>query len=113
MERHQRAIAQAAEAAAAERARQREELIASMSPEELARAAAAHAEMAAVGTMAFGTPAASQLAGLVHQTHVQGVAQAAADRGQRIDEAEVDLLMSLSPQELAVWDQEAQGMAAL
>ncbi len=107
LRRHQAALQQAAEARAAEETRQREALIASMSPQELARAAELHAQQSAVGSQVFGTQAAGHLADMVHQAHVRGLADGAADAGER---AEVDHLMSLSPEELARWDQDCQGM---
>jgi hypothetical protein len=105
MLRHQLALQQAAAARAAEEAKQREELIAKLSPEERARAEALHAQNAAVGAAAFGTQAASHLAGLAHQSHVQHLAHATAGED---DEAHVHHLMSLSPEELADYEQGQQ-----
>jgi hypothetical protein len=101
LQRHQAATQRAAEARAAEEAKQRQALIDSMSPEELARAAELHAQQAAVGMQTFGTQSAGQAAGLVFQQHVRGVARAAAEEG---DQADVDLLMSMSPEQVAEWD---------
>ncbi len=108
--RHQAALQQAAEARAAEETRQREALIASMSPQELARAAELHAQQAAVGSQVFGTQAAGHLASMVQQAHVGGPAVGATETSERAD---VDHLMSLSPEELARWDQDCQGMGGL
>jgi DNA-binding transcriptional MerR regulator len=110
LQRHQAALQQAAEARAAEEARQREALIASMSPQELARAAELHAQQAAVGSQVFGTQAAGHLASMVRQAHGSGPGEGADEAGAR---AEVDHLMSLSPEELARWDQDCQGMGGL
>ncbi len=110
LQRHQAALQQAAVARAAEEARQREELIASMSPQELARAAELHAQQAAVGSQVFGTQAAGHLASMVRQACGSGPGEATDETGER---AEVDHLMSLSPEELARWDQDRQGMGGL
>ncbi len=95
MRRHQQAVQQAAERQAAEEARQRSELLASMSPEELARAAELHAVQQAIGAQVFGTASATQAVGMA-QLHE-------AQRAARDAEAqqEADRLMGLSPQELA------------
>ncbi len=102
---HQVAMEQAAAARAADEQRQREQLIANMSPEELARAADLHAQQAAVAAAAFGTQAASQIAGLVHQAHARQVASASHCDDEA---AEVDRLMAMSPEELAQHDREQQ-----
>ncbi len=109
LRRHQEQLQRANEARAAEEAKQRDALIASMSQDELARAAALHAQQAAVGSRAFGTQAASELAGLAHQHHVHSVASAAgaADEG-----AAVDALMAMSPEEFATWERDRHGFAA-
>ncbi len=106
MQRHQAALEQAAVQRAAEEARQREDLISRMSPAELARAAEVHAQQQAVAAHAFGTLSASQVAGLVHQAHVENVAQEAAREGAQADH---DYLMSLSPEDLAQWERDRQG----
>jgi hypothetical protein len=106
MQRHQAALEQAAVQRAAEEARQREDLISRMSPAELARAAEVHAQQQAVAAHAFGTLSASQVAGLVHQAHVEDVAQEAAREGAQADH---DYLMSLSPEDLAQWERDRQG----
>ncbi len=103
--RHQAELEKAAAARAADDARQREELVARMSPQELARAAELHAQQAAVGAAAFGTAAASHMAGLVHQAHARQVA--AAEHSEE-DEEEINRLMAMSPEELARHDQEQQ-----
>jgi hypothetical protein len=99
LRRHQEAAQRAAEAAAAEEARQRAELVAKMSPEQLALAAQVHAQQAAVGAHAFGTAAASQLAGLVHQSHARSLALDPST-GQ-VDEVEAARLVEMSPEQLA------------
>ncbi len=98
LQRHQAAVEEAAARRKAEEEQRKHELIASMSSDELARAAAVHAQQAAIGAVAFGTAAASQLAGLVHQEEVRRVAQ---DQGGGNEAAVVDRLMSMSPEELA------------
>ncbi len=109
LRRHQEQLQRANEARAAEEAKQREALIASMSQDELARAAALHAQQAAVGSRAFGTQAASELAGIAHQHHVLSVASAAspADEG-----AAVDALMAMSPEDFAAWERDRHGVVA-
>ncbi len=104
--RHQLAMEQAAATRAAEEARQREEAFARMSPEERERAMALHAQHQAVGAQAFGTQAASQLAELVHRSHVQSVARGAADGDA---EENVAYLMSLSPEEFAEYENQQMG----
>jgi ATP-dependent 26S proteasome regulatory subunit len=106
LQKHQAAMEQAAAARAMEEARQREELVARMSPADLARAAEVHAQQQAVGAHAFGSQPASQVAGLVHQSHVHEVAREAAQHGDGTDE---EFLMSLSPEEFAQWDRSRQG----
>ncbi len=106
LQRHQAAMEQAAMERAAEEARQREALVSRMSPAELARAAEVHAQQQAVAAHAFGTLSASQVAGLVHQAHVENVVQEAAREGAQADH---DYLMSLSPEDLAQWERDRQG----
>ncbi len=106
LQRHLAAVEQAAAARAAEEARQREDMVARMSPADLARAAEVHAQQLAVGAHAFGSQPASQVAGLVHQSIVQEAAQEAAQGGCG---AEEEYLMSLSPEEFARWDRNRQG----
>ncbi len=106
LQRHQAAVEQAAMARAVEEARQREELVARMSPADLARAAEVHAQQQAVGAHAFGSQPASQVAGLVHRSHVHEVAREATREGDGADE---EFLMSLSPEEFAQWDRDRQG----
>ncbi len=106
LQRHQAAMEQAAAQRAAEEARQREDLVSRMSPAELARAAEVHAQQQAVAAHAFGTLSASQVAGLVHQAHVENVVQEAAREGAQADH---DYLMSLSPEDLAQWERDRQG----
>ncbi len=106
MQRHQAAMHQAAVQRAADEARQREDLISRMSPAELARAAEVHAQQQAVAAHAFGTLSAAQVAGLVHQAHVENVVQEAANEGAQADH---DYLMSLSPEDLAQWERDRQG----
>ncbi len=100
MRRHQELAEQAAAAAAAEERRQREELIANMSPAQLALAAELHAQQAAVGAQVFGTQGAVQLAELVHQSQVQ----ASARGNGQWDEADVQRIMHMSAEELAQAD---------
>ncbi len=101
IERHQAEIQRAAAAREEEEARERAALLANMSPQERARAEEAQAQLAAVGSQIFGTQAASELAGLVHQRHVHTVAQGAAQSGEQI---EVDRLMAMSPEDFAAWE---------
>ncbi len=108
LERHQSELAKAAAARAADEAETRRKLIASLSPEELAAAAELQAQQAAIGSQVFGTAEAGQLAGLAHQAHVQKIA---ANANMDHDEAEVQLLMGMSPEQLAQWDRERQGTA--
>ncbi len=105
---HQQAAQRAAEERAAEETRQREELLARMSPQELARAAELHAQQMAIGAQAFGTQAASEMAGLVHQQHAHSVARTSAACGMQAD---ADQLIAMSPEELARWDREQQATA--
>ncbi len=104
--RHQLAMEQAAATRAAEEARQREEAFAKLSPEERERARALHAQHEAVGAQAFGTQAASHLAGLVHRSHVQSVIRGAADGNAQEN---VDFLMSLTPEEFAEYEHQQMG----
>jgi hypothetical protein len=83
LRRHQAAFEQAAAARAAEEERHRAELLASLTPEQLARAAELHARNAAIGSQVFGTPAASHLAGLVQQSHDLAQAQGQQQRQQQ------------------------------
>ncbi len=106
MLRHQSAAAQAAADADAEASRQREALWASLSPAEREAAIKVHNQQAAVGAHVFGTQAASQMAGLVHQSHVHERALADANA----EAAEVDHLMQMSPEEFARWDNERQSL---
>ncbi len=106
LQRHQEAMEQAAAQRAADEARQREDLVSRMSPAELARAAEMHAQQQAVAAHAFGTLSASQVAGLVHQAHVENVVQEAAREGALADQ---EYLMSLSPEDLAQWERDRQG----
>jgi hypothetical protein len=106
LQKHQAAVEQAAAARAAEESRQREEMVARMSPADLARAAEVHAQQLAVGAHAFGSQPASQVAGLVHQSIVHEAAQEAAQDGSGADE---EFLMSMSPEEFAQWDRSRQG----
>ncbi len=101
MERHQAAVQQAAAAQAEKEARERADLIASLSPQERARAEAVHAEMAAVASHAFGTQAASEAAGLLHQRSIHEAAQG-------MDDVDVEQLMAMSPEELGRWGQDRQ-----
>ncbi len=104
--RHQNAAAKAAADAAAEDVRQKEALWASLSPAEREAAIKVRSQQAAVGAHVFGTQEASQLAGLVHQSHVHERACADADAAA----ADVDFLMQMSPEEFARWDNERQSL---
>ncbi len=106
LRRHQEAAAKAAADAEAEIARQKSESWANMSPEEREAAIKVREQQAAVGAQVFGTQAASQLAGLVHQAHVQERTRADAVE----DAAEVEFLMRMSPEEFARWDQDRQSL---
>ncbi len=105
LERHQQALQQAAAARAEQEALERAELLAKLSPQERARAEAVYAEMAAVGSHAFGSQQASEVAGLVHQRAVQEAARGAAEAGE---EVEIDRLMAMSPEEFGRWGQDRQ-----
>ncbi len=106
--RHEAALQQAAATRAAEETKQREEAFAKLSPEEQERVRALRAQQELVGTQAFGTQEASHLAGLVHQTHVHNVVQAAG-ASEADDEQRIAYLMSLSPEEFAEYEQHQQG----
>ncbi len=123
LRRHQIAFQQAAEARAAEEERQRAELLARLTPEELARAAELHAQTTAIGAQVFGTPAAAQLAGLVQQSHdpahaqVQGQRQQqqqgiSADNGDAdsTSRMEVDRLMAMSAEDYAACSGQHHGL---
>ncbi len=105
LQRPQAKLQEAAEARALEEARQREELIARMSPQELAMAAEVHAQQNAVATQTFGTQGASHMAGLVHQSHVQNVLEGT--------DADTDEIVAMSPEQLAEWDRERQNAPGL
>ncbi len=109
LRRHQEQLQLANEARAAEEARQRDDLIARMSPAELARAAELHAQQAAVGSRAFGSREASELAGIAHRHHVSEVADAL---GASQEQAAVDALMEMSPEQFAEWERDQQGRVA-
>ncbi len=115
LRRHQAAFEQAAAARAAEEDRRRAELLASLSPEELAQAAELHARNAAVGSQIFGSPAASQLAGLVQQQQQQQRQQQQAlltdHAGTVMDDGDdINRLMAMSAEDLAAWDGQHRGM---
>ncbi len=106
---HQLAFEQAAAALAAEEARQKAELVARMSPQELDRAAQLREQHNAVGAQVFGSAAASQAAGMVHQAHVRAAAEGVlGSAGQ----ADVDSLMEMSPEDFARWEMEQQRSAS-
>ncbi len=98
LRKHQAAMQQAAQQRAAEEARQREALIASMSPQELARAMELHAQQTAIGAQVFGTQTASQLADMVQQAEVQ-----------RAEQAEVQRIMESSQEELLAMQSGSNG----
>ncbi len=110
LHRHQEAAQRAAMAAAAEDARHKEERWASLSPEEREQAKRLHEQQAAVGAHVFGSQAAGQLAGLVHQSHVQESVLGKASHGAGWDEEEVQQLMGMSPEDFARWDQERHSL---
>ncbi len=105
LHRHQAEAQKAAEARAAEEEQQRKQLVASMSPEQLALAAEVHAQQLAIGTKVFGTEEAAHLAGLAHQAHVQRTLQDAEGRGRTAD---ADDLMAMSPEDFAQWNRDCQ-----
>ncbi len=110
LHRHQEAAHRAATAAAAEEAQRKEERWASLSPEEREQARKLHEQQAAVGAHVFGSQAAGQLAGMVHQSHMQEAIQEHASRTPGWDEADVQQLMDMSPEDFARWDNERQGL---
>ncbi len=122
MRRHQAAFEQAAAARAAEEDRRRAELLASLTPEELARATELHARNAAVGAQVFGSAAASHAAGLVQQSHDLALAQrqqqaqqlqgshASDPNADPADREEIDRLMAMSVEDFAAWDGQHQGL---
>ncbi len=91
LQKHRAAMQLAAQQRAAEESRQREALIASMSPQELARAMELQAQQAAIGAQVFGTQTASQLAGMVQQAELQRAEQ---DEVQRIMESSHEELLA-------------------
>ncbi len=105
MRRQQEEIARARAAEAEREAREKQELLAKLSPEELRRAAELHNQQAAIAAAGFGTHQAAQGASIVHQQQVQQVAQGAAANGI---EADADALMGMSAEELAEWGRDAQ-----
>ncbi len=105
LQHHQAEAQRAAEARAAEEAKQRQQLAASMSPEQLALAAELHAQQMAIGAKAFGTQEAAHMAGLAHQAHVQRAVQDAEERGRQAD---ADRLMAMSPEDFAQWNRDCQ-----
>ncbi len=108
--RHQEAAANAAAAAAAEEARRREELWANMPPEQREQARRLQEQQAAVGAHVFGSMEAGQVAGMVHQSHVQGLVNDHAAGSGQWDEHDVQHLMGMSPEEFARWDTERQSL---
>ncbi len=110
LHRHQEAMQKAATAAAVEDARRKEERWASLSPEEREMARRLHEQQAAVGAQVFGSQAAGQLAEMVHQTHVQELAQGRTSNGAGWDEETVQQLMGMSQEDFAQWDYERQSL---
>ncbi len=112
--RHQAVFQQAAAARAADEERRRAELLASLTPEELARAAELHARNEAIGTQVFGTPAASHLAGLVQAQGQQQAQQQSTLTSEGNADAtartEVDDLMAMSAEEYAAWNGQHHGL---
>ncbi len=105
LHRHQAEAQKAAEARAEEEEKQRQQLVASMSPEQLALAAELHAQQMAIGTKVFGSQEAAHMAGLAHQAHVQRAVQEAEERGRRAD---ADHIMAMSPEDFAQWNRDVQ-----
>ncbi len=101
LQRHQDEMQKAAAQRQAEEARQRSELIASMSPAQLALAAEVHAQQAAIGAKAFGSPEAAAAAAAA-----SAPAPAAASGHGGNDDAE--RLMQMSDEEYAQWNRDAQ-----
>ncbi len=110
MQRHQVAAQMAASAAAAEDARRKEERWASLSPEEREQARRLLEQQAAVGAHVFGSPAAGQMAGLVHQSRVQEAIHEQASNAAGWNEEDVQQLMGMSPEDFARWDNERQSL---
>ncbi len=102
LQRHQEELQKAAIQRQADEARQRDELIASMSPAQLALAAEVHAQQAAIGAKAFGSPEAAAAAAAAAVA-----AESASANGQGSD-ADVDRLMAMSVEECAQWNRDAQ-----
>ncbi len=102
LQRHQEEMQRAAVQRQADEARQREELIASMSPAQLALAAEVHAQQAAIGTKVFGSPEAAAAAAAAAAATGQ-----AATSGQGSD-VDADRLMDMSAEEYAQWNRDAQ-----
>ncbi len=106
IQKHHDAAARAAAEAEAESARQKEASWARLSPEEKEAALRVRDQQAAIGAQVFGTQAASHLAGIVHQAHVQERAQVDNAAGDQ----DVDFLMRMSPEEFARWDRDRQSL---
>ncbi len=104
--RHQDAATRAAAEAEAENVRQREASWARLSPEEREAAIRVREQQAAIGAQVFGTQAASHLAGIAHQAHVQERVRV----DDMDDRQDVDFLMRMSPEEFARWDQDRQSL---
>ncbi len=102
LQRHQEEMQRAAALRQAEEAKQRSELIAAMSPAQLALAAEVHAQQTAIGAMAFGTPEAAAAAAAA----AAAPAQASGQGCDGSDEAE--RLMRMSDEEYAQWNRDAQ-----
>ncbi len=101
LQRHQEEMQRAAAQRQAEEARQRNELIASMSPAQLALAAEVHAQQAAIGAKVFGSQEAAEAAAAAAATG------SAAASGQRRDD-DAERLMEMSAEEYAQWNRDAQ-----
>ncbi len=101
--RHQDAMAKAAAMAAENEAREKEERWAKLSPEEQEQARRLRDQQAAVGAHVFGTEGASLVASMVQQSH-------AVETTGAHDDGEIDMLMSMSAEEYARWEQERQSL---
>ncbi len=102
LQRHQDEMQKAAAQRQAEEARQRSELIASMSPAQLALAAEVHAQQAAIGAKAFGTAEAAAAAAAA------ATANAPASASGQGGDVDAERLMEMSAEEYAQWNRDAQ-----
>ncbi len=94
--RAQRAVAEAEAVETARLEREKADIVARTSPEELRRAQQLYAQQSAIAAAGFGTPQAAAAAEML-----QAAAPAGASAGGGGDEDGTDLLMRMSPEELA------------